>query len=378
MALTLPRPEPAAGMAAYRAELDARLREHPDCAENWQLYLRANHGAASVDYLPIKLDVENASRCNFACAMCAVSTWPKRQRAQDMTLEAFRTLIDEQYGLVEIKLNGLGEAMMQAEPWYEMIEYARARRIWVRVTTNGSLLHINQNTARLVRSGVNEIDLSIDGADRATYERIRIGGKFDQVIANAASLNTALLAEGRPTAKMWTLVQRENADDLPQFVWLAAELGFRHLVFSTQLHGWGDDVLATRNAGEEVGVGDEDARLLVALGARKGVRVAFWDVSEKFEPEDGKRCPWPFSRAVVTSDLRTVPCCMIGNPDAFEIGKGKTFMENWTGDEYRAFREAHLTGAIPEVCRACYRAPPAGVDPTLGRPSTPGPAGGAS
>ncbi len=378
MALNLPRPEPAAGVAAYEAERAARFALEPRARENWARYAMAFHSRAEVDYLPIKLDVENASRCNFACAMCAVSTWPKRQRAQDMTLEAFRTLIDEQYGLVEIKLNGLGEAMMQAEPWYEMIEYARARRIWVRVTTNGSLLHINQNTARLVRSGVNEIDLSIDGADRATYERIRIGGKFDQVIANAASLNTALLAEGRPTAKMWTLVQRENADDLPQFVWLAAELGFRHLVFSTQLHGWGDDVLATRNAGEEVGVGDEDARLLVALGARKGVRVAFWDVSEKFEPEDGKRCPWPFSRAVVTSDLRTVPCCMIGNPDAFEIGKGKTFMENWTGDEYRAFREAHLTGAIPEVCRACYRAPPAGVDPTLGRPSTPGPAGGAS
>lgn len=355
MALTLPRPEPAAGMAAYRAELDARLREHPDCAENWQLYLRANHGAASVDYVPVKLDVENVSRCNFACGMCAVSKWPKRQRAADMTLDAFKALIDEQVGLVEIKLNGLGEAMMQGEDWFRMIEYARARRIWVRVTTNGSLLHINQNTARLVRSGVNEIDISIDGADRATYEEIRIGGKFEQVIANCAALNSALADAGRPSAKMWTLVQKANCHDLPQHVWLAAELGFAHLVFSTQLHGWGDDVLAARNAGEEVGIGEEECRLLVALGNRKGVRVAFWDVSEKFEPADGKRCPWPFSRAVVTSDLRTVPCCMIGDPDAFEIGRGKTFAENWAGEEFRDFRQAHLDGAIPEICRSCYR-----------------------
>lgn len=375
--MALNRPEPSAGMLAYIDERLSRLNFDPRCAANYERYRIAKRGLAEVDYLPVKLDVENVSRCNFACKMCAVSKWPKRQRAADMTLDVFKALIDEQYGLVEIKLNGLGEAMMQGDDWFAMIRYARERRIWVRVTTNASLLHINRNAAKLIYSGVNEIDISIDGADRATYEEIRIGGKFDQVIANCAALNSSLADAKRPSAKMWTLVQRANCHDLPQHVWLAAELGFKHLVFSTQLHGWGDDALAARNAGEEVGIGEEEARLLVALGARKGVRVAFWDVSEKFEPVDGKRCPWPFERAVVTSDLRTVPCCMIGDPDAFEIGKGKTFAENWAGAEYRAFREAHLTGAIPAVCRACYRASPAGVDTTLGRPPTPGPAGGA-
>lgn len=377
MALTLPRPEPAAGVRAYEDELKARLLLDERCAENWRRYVAAGHAEAEVNYLPVKLDVENVSRCNFACGMCAVSKWPKRQRAEDMTLESFKALIDEQYGLVEIKLNGLGEAMMQGDDWFAMIRYARERRIWVRVTTNASLLHLRENWRKLIESGVNEIDISIDGADRATYEEIRIGGHFPQVTANCAQLNTNLFAVGRPSAKMWTLVQKANCHDLPQHVWLAAELGFRHLVFSTQLHGWGDDALAARNSGEEVGVGEEEARLLVALGSRKGVRVAFWDVSEKFEPIDGKRCPWPFERAVVTSDLRTVPCCMIGNPDAFEIGKGKPFAENWRGEEYRAFRQAHLDGEIPSVCRSCYRASPVGVDTTLGRPSTPGPAGGA-
>jgi hypothetical protein len=33
---------------------------------------------ALVDYYPIKLDIENVSRCNFRCTMCAVSDWPQR------------------------------------------------------------------------------------------------------------------------------------------------------------------------------------------------------------------------------------------------------------------------------------------------------------
>lgn len=374
----MPRPIPSAGLAAYRAELDARLMSSAECARNWSKWALGFARTAQVDYLPIKLDVENVSRCNFACTMCAVSKWPKRQRAADMSLESFKRLIDEQYGLVEIKLNGLGEASMQGDDWFAMIAYARERRIWVRVTTNASLLHIKNNCRKLIQSGVNEIDISIDGADRETFEAIRIGGNFDQVIANCAQLNTSLAESKRPSAKMWTLVQRRNCDNLAQHVWLAAELGFKHLVFSVQLHGWGDEDLAKRNAAEEVGIGEEEARLLVRLGERKSVRVAFWDVSDKFENADGKRCPWPFERSVVTSDMRTVPCCMIGDPDKFEIGKGKQFSENWRGEEYADFRRAHLTGAIPDVCRACYRAPTAGVDSTLGRPPTPGPAGGAS
>jgi pyrroloquinoline quinone biosynthesis protein E len=331
------------------------LNSSEACAENYRLYLDAKRERAFVGYLPVKLDVENTSRCNFACTMCAVSTWPKGKRADDMTLAQFKALIDEQVGLVEIKLNGLGEALMQGDDYFEMIRYARERRIWVRMTTNASLLHLRGNAGKLVNSGVNEIDISIDGADAPTFEGIRIQSDFGRVSANCRVLNALLKVAGKPSAKMWTLVQKANHKNLRAHVRLAKDLGFQHLVFSTQLHGWGNDALAERNKAEMVELDSSMLWGLVNLGSALGVKVAFWDVSEKFEPVAGKRCPWPFERAVVTSDLRTVPCCMIGDPDAYEIGKGKTFIENWTGEEYRDFRKAHLTGNIPQVCRSCYK-----------------------
>jgi radical SAM protein with 4Fe4S-binding SPASM domain len=59
---------------------------------------------------------------------------------------------------------------------------------------------------------------------------------------------------------------------------------------------------------------------------------------------------------MVTSDMRIVPCCTISNPDSFEIGHGgaQDFTATWFGEEYRNFRQAHLDGNLPEVCRACY------------------------
>src|SRR3990167_4302368 len=348
----LPRPEPSAGLAAYDQELAARLTFSERCRENYQRYLRRRL-TADPDYLPVKLDIEGVSRCNFACTMCAVSKWPKGKRAGDMSLECFKRLIDEQYGLVEIKLNGIGEPLMAGEKFFEMIRYARSKRIWVRITTNASLLHLRENYRKLVNSGVNEIDISIDGADKPTFEDIRIQSDFDQVSKNCQLLNDYCLERGIVRTKMWTLVQKANYENLEKHVLLSARLGFRNLVFSLQLHGWGDPDLERRNRNESVRLEYEYLEGLVAVGRTQGVRVAFWDVSEKFDSEN--LCPWPFERAVVTSDSRTVPCCMIGDPDKFELGKGLTFMKAWKADEYKDFRAAHLAGQIPSVCKACYK-----------------------
>lgn len=352
----LPRPHPTAGWEAYDLERKAALALDPRKAKNFTLYQTSRlDRRADIDYLPIKLDIENVSRCNFKCTMCVVSTWKKGKRAEDMPVSEFKKLIDDQYGLVEIKLNGLGEALMQGDEYFDMISYARSKRIWVRMTTNASLLHVRDNYKKLIDSGVNEIDISIDGADRRTFESIRVQSDFDQVVENCKLLNGYAWAQGKRRAKMWTLVQASNFRNLPAHVDLGKEMGFNQCVFSLNLHGWGHEPLAKRNAAVTV---DQkltygDCVALIERGASKEVFVTFWTVNAKFTREN--LCPWPFERAVVTSDSRTVPCCMIGDPDAFELGKGKSFGETWKSDEYRHFRQAHLSGNLPRVCKGCYK-----------------------
>ena len=356
----LPAPEPAAGMATYLRERELALNSSTEKRENYERYLRASRGP-TVDFLPIKLDIENVSRCNFRCTMCVVSDWPKMKRADDMSVESFKRLIDEQYGLLEIKLQGIGEPVMQGDDFFEMIRYARGRHIWVRVTTNASLLHIKDNYKKLIDTDVNEVQISIDGADKATFEGIRRGSVFERVIENCKVINGYCRGKGVVRTKMWTVVQRDNAHQLTSLVDLAPELGFTSQVFSLNLTDWGLESWHDLNSriNVEDTLSPESLFSLVERGEQLGVTVRFWNVNEKYHLGDTKTlCPWPFERAYIGSDMRVSPCCYIGNPDVYQIDgridETRSFKDIWLGKEFEDFRRSHLEGRLPKICEGCY------------------------
>lgn len=355
---TLPAPEPIPDIYTYLRERRISLSRSSPRLKNYVNYIRSARRSADVTYLPIRLDFENVSRCNFACTMCTVSDWQKGTRAADMPLEAFKRLIDEQYGLVEIKIQGLGEPTMQRDTYFEMIKYARSKNLWVRTTTNASLLHLNNNYKKLVDSGVNEIQISIDGADKATFESIRRQSIFEQVVKNCKSINAYCNSKGVELTKMWTVVQKANRHQLSQLVDLSYEMGFKSMGFSLNLVDFGTE--RWREINDSVTVESSFTRReaddLMAKGVKHGIKVRFWSVTQKYTTDNpAKMCPWPFERAYISSDLRVVPCCIIGNPDVSEIGSAREgFTDVWHGTAMREFRAAHLRGDVPKVCRSCY------------------------
>lgn len=355
----LPEPEPVAGLDAYQRERELALAALPEKKANYERYQQSGHNSAELDYLPVKLDIENVSRCNFRCTMCVVSEWDKGKRADDLPLDAFKRLIDQQTGLVEIKLQGIGEPLMQGDDVFEMIRYARGRHIWVRTTTNASLLHLHDNHRKLIDSGVNEVQISIDGADEAVFTAIRRGAQFEQVLSNCKLINGYCKEKGVKRTKMWTVVQKANAHQTEALVDLAAELGFESMVFALNLSDWGLEEWNARNAAVsmENALDPDDLLPLVELGERQGVTVRFWNVNEKYElGAPDTLCPWPFERAYVSSDLRVVPCCYVGNPDVFELaGDAGDFTAAWHDAAYADFRKAHLEGKLPNICKGCYR-----------------------
>jgi len=354
----LPTPEPVPDTNAYLRERRICLSRSADRLRNYVRYMHSARRSATVDYLPIRLDFENVSRCNFACTMCTVSEWPKGKRAADMPLASFKRIIDEQTGLVEIKVQGLGEPTMQGEPYFEMIRYARARHIWVRTTTNASLLHLKNNYRKLVDSGVNEIQISIDGADKETFESIRRQSDFGRVVSNCRLINAYCDELGIERTKMWTVVQKGNRHQLAQLVDLAHEMGFKSMAFSLNLVDFGTERWREINDGVTVerSFARAEADALIAKGEKLGIKVRFWNVTRKYHTGDAKDlCPWPFERAYIASDLRVVPCCIIGNPDVCEVGVADSdFTSVWKGETLTGFREAHLKGEIPRVCASCY------------------------
>ena len=353
--IKLPTPSPDKDL--YDSILRAGFEAYPKRKKNYTNYQKSKR-TNELNYLPIKLDIENVSRCNFHCKMCSVSEWPGLKRADDMSLEEFKNLLDIQHGVIEIKLQGLGEPLM-GKSWYEMIKYARERYIWVRSITNGSLLHLKDNYKKMIDGDVCELQVSIDGATKETFEKIRRGGKFNQIAKNCTMLNNYAHQKGKNRTRMWSLIQKDNFKELEKLVLIAKDWGFERLTFGMNVEdqGWKEEKFdEIHKLNMENRFSYKRANDLILLGKDNNVEVTFWGTSGKFDQKNkDKLCSWPFERVVVSSDMRIVPCCMVANPEIYDLGDATKLEKEWNSESFTKFRQSHINGELPTICKNCYK-----------------------
>lgn len=350
----LPHPHP--DFELYKSILQTGFKEYPQRLENYRKY-QYNKRNVNIDYLPIKMDIENVCRCNYHCIMCQVSDWKDSKRADDMIFTDFKTLIDNQYGLIEIKLQGMGEPFL-GKSYFDMIKYARSKHIWVRSSTNASLLHVNENYKKVIDAGICELQVSIDGTSKSSYEKIRCGGHFERIVKNCQLLNKYCNDTHCNSTRMWTMLQKDNFEELKMFPSFASELGFDRLTISLDLSDFKQT--KRREINNEIGINNRfDSVLvneLIELGREANVEVTFWVIDKKYDNTDVQNlCPWPFERVYITSDMRIVPCCMIANPMICDLGNAHELIIEWNNHKMKVFREAHLKGNIPKICKSCYK-----------------------
>ena len=143
-------------------------------------------GSAEVEALPDLIYVEMAMACNFGCKMCPV---PESRKLMDGRVPSI--MKPDTFALIlksisdrprHVWLTQLGEPMLNKH----LTDYVRATKSnghHVGFTTNGSLM--TEDKARdLLSAGVDHVVFSFDGATKKTFEKIRIGGNFNEVVAN--------------------------------------------------------------------------------------------------------------------------------------------------------------------------------------------------
>src|SRR5215211_4993145 len=90
--------------------------------------------------LPRSLQVEVTSSCNLRCPMCLVAYRPGQGRSTGaLSLDAFRSLLDELPDVDDITLQGLGEPLLNPD-LVEMVKLAKDRGAVVGFNTNGTVL----------------------------------------------------------------------------------------------------------------------------------------------------------------------------------------------------------------------------------------------
>ena len=352
-------PRPSANTSEYNKVMELRFESSPVCKKNYQKYQNIVGGGYRkyCDYLPVKMDYEVSSRCNFRCTMCLMSELGNNRPA-NMTFHDFKKSIDMQKGLIEVKLQGLGEPLLNPD-FFKMVDYAVENHIWVRTATNASLLHLNDNYKKMIDSQIGEVQISIDGARKETFEHIRQGSDFDLVVENCKKINEYAALKGEQwRTSCWMLVQKENVDEVDELLTLAAKMKFTRLTYSIAIGDWGKDNWTEINSAKEVHdlFTEEYAESLIQKGNELGITVTFWDGKDKYiyDQDKDKICPWLFSRAYISADMRMIPCCVICDSNTYDIGDADHFIDEWNSHTYQEFRQSHLDGCIPDMCKNCY------------------------
>jgi hypothetical protein len=141
---------------------------------------------------PARLYVECTAACNISCfqACCAPETGITRTREAGMLDYGLFTRVMDEAGpsLGRVDFFNYGEAFLHKRA-VEMCEYIKAKfpHIYLYTSTNG-LAFTDASARRLVRSGIDEVTFSIDGASQDTYARYRRRGRFDLAIANLRAM----------------------------------------------------------------------------------------------------------------------------------------------------------------------------------------------
>jgi len=142
-----------------------------------------------IQMLPLKPDypkevwIESTDMCNLKCSVCL---HPGDRHGFYLSLERFTQFIDEVGPNLETLLFYIdGENYMHPEAT-EMTRYAKKVNpdLFILTSTNGLLFNTSSKQEDFVRSGVDRVIFSIDGATRDSYAHYRKGGQLDSVLDN--------------------------------------------------------------------------------------------------------------------------------------------------------------------------------------------------
>ena len=198
----------------------------------------------SVTPLPSRLYIECTAACNISCdqACCAPETGITRTRHAGMLdFELFKRVVDEAGpSLGRIDFFNYGEAFLHKRA-VEMCEYIKSTfpHIYLYTSTNG-LAFSEEQVRRLVRSGIDEVTFSIDGATPESYVKYRRRGDFDKAIRNLRFAVDEKRTHGRdvPFINWRYILFRHNDSDaeMQRARELAAEIGVDRLCWELTDH----------------------------------------------------------------------------------------------------------------------------------------------
>ena len=294
----------------------------------------------SINYgVPFILNIEPTVKCNLACPQCLTGSGKTRRNESFLDFALYNQIIDELGGKIwYLLLYNQGEPFLH-QNFIGLIKKAKSKNIYVTTSTNGHFFSDEIFVKEFIKSGIDSVFISLDGADQQTYEKYRSHGNFSKVITGIKQLVQIRqeLESRSPLIFIQFLVMKHNEHQIGEIKKLVNKLGVDRLLFKT-----------------------------VQVDS-KAAAQRFLPKNNSYSRYPGKTnnlnrakqinfCPRLWYSSVLLSDGRVVPCCFDKNGD-YALGilnNSTTFKQIWKSNEYRKFRNKIIKKANNiSICQNC-------------------------
>ncbi|MBI3885520.1 MAG: SPASM domain-containing protein [Opitutae bacterium] len=265
-----------------------------------------------------------------------------------------------------------GAAQLSCRPltnkdFFAMLELFSGYGLATGFYTNATLLAPDK-VDRIIRMGIQQVNISIDGATAATFEAIRHHANFDVVVRNARHLVARRRELGAPTPRLQIamVLMRENLHELPDLVRLAADLG-ADSVYTMFVSDLVPDQMCEREPTRANATLREARRVAAELKIRlqcpdylpehaTAEAAAARETVVPAMPASGCLCSHPWQQFVVWNDGNVSPCCRIRDDvDGEKFGSihDAEPEQLWNSPGFVRLRERLAARNPPHACQVC-------------------------
>ncbi len=313
--------------------------------------------------MPRYIEMETTTICNKRCTICEYVYWPEGEQVRrHLTFEEFRYMVDQFPVLDWVNLTGEGSSFLNPD-YSRMLRY-----LWERDRTSIWLVdHLADIPFERLESDVlpyiQGMYISLDAATKGTYESIKLGCNFDNVVENLTRLIAYKRANRTPFPHLsfrYVLLQN-NIHEMPLFLDLLNSIA--------RPNEWGGSATLAEFTGllyfdeiRHLYVNDIPVGIIEQLKERtNGIDFAFAHV------EEGRNPPIEYCNAWLEPYIMlpgyALPCCavMMSNRRPFlrEYAFGNLFDDDfnkiWHSEYYTRFRSMvnDPDAPVPKICAGC-------------------------
>ncbi|MBN1476824.1 SPASM domain-containing protein, partial [Candidatus Sumerlaeota bacterium] len=339
--------------------------------ENAELAMREfEEGRLRLRSLPPRLNIEGTHKCNYYCKTClkGYGAYFGADMDRDVLGVIERELIPT---ATDIGISGYGEPTI-GDTFDDILSVSISEGAPLNMTTNATGLSIRR-IEQMIRHKVG-VNVSIDGATKETFEKIRLGGSFERTLERLAMILRLRRIHIDQLLSAWYfnfVAVRSNIRELADVVRLAARYEIAAVNVIDYSLNWtefdseslrNEPALArrcfaeARQAAKEVGVelrlppDHEECSIPTA-------DITLWQKIRKVGrlfPRRGRfpqRCGSPWLHPFITPTGDVQPCCVY--PPVGSIRR-RSFRHVWNGWRYRLLRWRIHTVYPPLPCRNCH------------------------